>query len=82
MHHFCSGIGLLAIISESDGIKLANRVSTLQHTTWIFPGDGRTGFNLRPTNTTAVTPALSTLGHKIVNTANTVLISSVPILNR
>ena len=48
----------------------------------IFPGDGRAGFNLRPTDTTAVSPAMSTLGYKVVNTTNTILIASVPILDR
>ena len=48
MDHFRAGIGLLHIIGQSHRIEFANRFLALQDTGWIFPGDSRTGFDLRP----------------------------------
>ena len=38
--HLGTGIGLLAVVGEGHGIELTHRISTLQHATGVFPGDG------------------------------------------
>ena len=46
--HFCAGVGLLLEGGDGDRVKFAHRVVTLQNATGIFPGDGRSGFDLCP----------------------------------
>ena len=48
MNHLGAGIHLLAAVGNGDGIKFTARRFTAQNAAWIFPGDSRTGFNLRP----------------------------------
>ncbi len=38
--HLCARVGLLVVVCEGHGVKLANRVVTLQDDTRVFPGDG------------------------------------------
>ena len=46
--HLRSRIGLLHSAGDSHGIKFAHGVVPLQDAAWVFPGDGRSGFNLCP----------------------------------
>ena len=46
--HFCAGVCLLLEGGDGDRVKFAHRVVTLQNATGIFPGDGRSGFDLCP----------------------------------
>jgi hypothetical protein len=39
MNHLRAGIGLLIIIGQGNGVKLANRVIPFKDNTRIFPGD-------------------------------------------
>ena len=40
MNHFCSRVRLLAVVGQSNGIKLSNGIGPLQHATWILPSNG------------------------------------------
>ena len=81
MNHLGAGVCLLTVIGERHGIKLTNRIGALKHTAGIFPGNGRASFHLGPTNATACSTTLATLGHKVVDTTNAILIAGIPILN-
>jgi hypothetical protein len=48
VNHFGAGVGLLMVVGKRNRIKFAHRVVAHQHTTWVFPGNGRAGFNLCP----------------------------------
>ena len=81
VNHLGSGIGLLPVVGECHGIELTNRISALQHTTRVFPSDGGAGFHLGPADAAAGTTALAPLGHEVVDAADAVFITGVPVLN-
>src|SRR5258706_16352606 len=82
MDHLRARIGLLPVICQRDRIELADRVVALQNARWIFPGDCRAGFDLRPRDTRIAAEALSSLGHKVVDTAYSLSVSCIPVLYR
>ena len=79
--HLGAGIGLLAVVRESYGIKLTHRIGTLKHAAGVFPSNGRPGFHLGPANFAAGPTALPTLSHEIVDTTHTIFVTGVPVLN-
>ena len=81
MCHLGAGVRLLHIVGDRHRIELANRVLAAQDAARIFPGDRRAGLNLRPGNLRVVAAAVATLGDKVIDTADTVLISRVPVLH-
>ena len=48
VNHLGAGIRLLVIRGDCNGIKFSDGVVPLQDATRVFPGDGGTGFYLRP----------------------------------
>src|SRR5215467_4380396 len=50
VNHLRAGVGLLAVVGESNRIEFAHRVLALQDAARILPGDRRTGLHLRPGN--------------------------------
>ena len=63
------------------GIKFADAVVALQDAAWIFPGDGRAGLDLRPTDLAGSAAAVPALGHEIVNPALAFLVAGIPVLH-
>ncbi len=82
MDHLRAGIGLLVIVGDGDGIEFADRVVAAQNAARIFPGDGRTGFDLRPGNLGMRAAAIATLGDEIVDAAQPILVAGIPVLHR
>src|SRR5690606_3235039 len=82
MDHFGARVGLLAMVAERNGIEFADRVVATQDDAGVLPGDGRAGFHLRPGYARARTPAVSALGHKVVDTTLAVLVAGIPVLYR
>ncbi len=80
MDHFRSGIGVLMIVGHGNGIKLANGVVAFQDAARVFPGNGRTGFHLRPGNLGSAL-AHTALGHEVKNTAFSFGIAWEPVLH-
>src|SRR5262249_13064718 len=79
--HFRAGVGLLIIVGQRDGVKLTDRVVTLQNATRIFPGDCRPSLDLRPRNFRIHALAVSALGDEVVDAALAVLITGIPVLH-
>src|SRR6266550_5333952 len=82
VNHLGPGVGLLRMIGQRNGVELGDRVIALQDARRIFPGDGRTCFNLGPRNLRISTGALAALGNEIVDTANSLFVTGIPILYR
>ena len=82
MHHFCSGIGLLTIVSESHRVKFTDGVITAQYHARIFPSNRRACLDLGPRNFRAIPRAKPSFGDKVVDSAFAVFIAGVPILDR
>ena len=61
---------------------LADRIVALQNATWVFPGDGRSGFHLRPRNFRAVAAACAAFCDEIVDAAFALRVAGVPVLHR
>ena len=81
MYHFSTGIRLLPVIGNCYRIKFADGIISLQNTGRIFPGNRRTGFNLRPRNF-GICPATGrAFGYKVVYSAFAVLIPGIPVLH-
>ena len=80
--HLGAGVGLLLAACDRDGIKFAHRIVTAQDAAGVFPGDGRTGLHLGPGNMRTVTAAVAALGDEIVDTATTLLVAGIPVLDR
>jgi hypothetical protein len=78
MDHLGAGIGLLPVVGDGDGIKLALAVIAAQDATGIFPRHGAAGLDLRPHAFRPVAPAIGALGNKDVNPALAVLIARSP----
>ena len=81
MDHLGAGIGLLHVVGQRHRIKLAYTVLAAQHAGWIFPGNGRPCFDLRPGDFRPVTPADAALGNEVVDPALAVLITGIPVLH-
>ena len=81
MDHLGAGIGLLAPISNGDGVELADTVIAAQDAARIFPGHGRPRLDLRPADLRPVAPAVAALGHEIVDAALAVLVARPPVLH-
>ena len=81
MHHFRAGIGLLHVVGDRDGIKLALAVVTAQDAGRVFPRHGRAGLDLRPHHLGAITTAIGAFGHKVVDPALAVFITGIPVLH-
>ena len=82
MDHLCPGIRLLIVIGYGHRIKFTHRAVSFQYGTRIFPGNRRTGFYLCPNQFRIFTPANSTFGYKIIDTAFPLFISRIPVLHR
>src|SRR5213078_1360277 len=64
------------------GVKLSDGIVTLQDARGIFPGDGRAGFDLRPSDFAVHAAAGAALGDEIINTAFTGFrVAGVPVLH-
>src|SRR5260370_33734090 len=68
MDHLRAGVGLLVIVGQRNGVKLADRVVALKNATRIFPGDCGASFYLRPGNLRVDARTLAALGNKVVDT--------------
>jgi len=81
MNHFRTGICLLHIVSNCYRIKFALRFIPTQNTGRVFPSHSTASFNLCPHNLSAITSTIRTLGNKIINSAFTIFVTWVPILD-
>src|SRR5437762_2927770 len=79
--HLGSGIRLLIVVGQSYRVELAHRVVALQNATGIFPGDGGAGLNLCPGNLGVDAAATPALGHKVVDSALSLLVTGIPVLH-
>src|SRR5438552_6793728 len=79
--HLCAGIGLLIIVGYRNGVERAGRVISHQNAAGIFPGDRRSGFDLRPGNLRIHTLALPALCDEVVNPAAAFIVAGIPVLN-
>src|SRR5437588_6092468 len=79
--HLRSGISLLIVVRERDGIELAYRVVALKNAAGIFPSDSRSSLNLCPRNLRVHAATRAALGNEVVDTAFSLLVSGIPILN-
>src|SRR5580704_11401332 len=81
MDHLGAGVGLLIVIRDGDRIELADRVIAAQNAAWIFPGDRRTRFHLRPRDFGTAAAAVAALGDEIVDAALSFFVAGVPVLH-
>ena len=81
MDHLGAGVSLLTLTRQRNGIELADAAVALQDHTRIFPGDRRTGLHLSPRNL-GVGVGPPSLGDEVVDTADAVLVTGVPVLHR
>ena len=77
--HFRAGIRLLPVVGNRHRVEFTTRILPLKNATGIFPRDRRTGFDLCPCNAGVLPFASPPLGHKIENTALSILVSSYTI---
>src|SRR6516162_2064917 len=81
MDHLCPGIRLLAIVGDRYGVEFADRVVSLEHTAWIFPGNCRAGLDLGPRDFGERTAAGAALRDKVVNPAAALGVARIPVLH-
>ena len=80
--HLGAGIGLHVTVGQCHRVELALGVVALQNTAGILPGDGGTGFHLRPRNLGIVASALTPLGDEIIDTALACFrVARIPVLH-
>src|SRR5690606_25290836 len=79
--HLGAGVGLLPVVGQGNRVELAYGVVSAENAAGVLPGDGGAGLDLGPGNPGAWTPALTTLGDEVVDAADTVLITRVPVLD-
>ena len=82
MYHLCTRVGLLPAVGDSYGVKLPDSSLAGQNTRWILPGDGRTGFHLRPRQLRIVAAAQPAFGHEVEHAAAAFVIAGIPVLDR
>src|SRR5690606_8688404 len=70
--HLGTRIGLLTMVAKRHGIELAGVIVASQDNAGVLPGNGRTGFNLRPRDVRSRTTTLTPLGNEVVDAAHTV----------
>ena len=80
--HLGAGVGLLIIAGHGDRVELADGVFAAQDAAWIFPGNRRSGFHLRPGDFGIVAFAQTALGDEVINAALAVLVARIPVLHR
>ena len=69
MYHLRTGICLLVIIGYRHAVKLCRGVIARKNTGRIFPGNGRTGFHLRPGQFAIYPFAVSAFRYEIIHAA-------------
>ena len=82
MNHLGSGVCLLIITGQCHRIKLAHRIITLEHTAWVFPCNSTAGLNLSPGYLGPISTTFATLGNKVIDATNAILITRIPVLHR
>src|SRR5215469_9824585 len=82
MYHLGAGIDLLAAVGDRNRVELSARIVTAQDAARVFPGDGRTGFDLGPGNPRTVALATSPLGNEVEDAAAPLGIARIPVLDR
>ena len=80
--HLGAGVGLLLLVDDRHRIELADRVVALKDHARILPGDGRSGFDLRPRDLGVDARALAALGDEVVDAALALGVAGVPVLHR
>ena len=81
MNHLCTGICLLVIIGYRHAVKLCRGVIARKDTGRIFPGNGRTGFHLRPGQFAIYPFAVSAFRYEIIHAAFAFGITRIPVLD-
>src|SRR5712671_2250997 len=75
VQHLGAAVDLLIAVRNRDRIEFATRLIAAENAAWIFPGDGGTGFELRPGDFRTGTAAIAALGHEIVDATDAVLVA-------
>src|SRR5690606_10585602 len=79
--HLGAGVSLLTVIAQGHRVELADRIVTAQDHTGVLPSDSGTRFHLSPGNMRTVATAFAALGHEVVDSAHTVLVTWIPVLH-
>src|SRR5262249_10913593 len=82
MGHLRARVGLRIVVGDGDRIELADRVVAAQDAARIFPGDRRSGLDLRPGDLRAMPTAIAALGDEVVDAAPAFLVARIPVLHR
>ena len=80
MNHLRTGICLLVVIRNCNGVELGGRVIALEDTRRIFPGNRRARLHLRP-GKPCVLVRDTAFGNEIIDTAFPVLVARIPVLH-
>ncbi len=78
--HLRARVRLLPVISNGHRVELGGRVVAFEDARRVFPRDGGTGLDLRP-GQACVLVGDAAFGNKIIDTALTVLVARVPVLD-
>src|SRR4051812_22020496 len=78
MDHLRAGIGLLTVVRDRDRVEFANRIVALENAARIFPGDRRSGLDLRPRNLRPCAAASAALRDEIIDAALSLGVSGIP----
>ena len=80
--HLGAGVCLLVAPGHGYGIEFTYGIIPAQDAAGVLPGDGGTSFHLGPGNVRTITSAVPALGDEVVNAADAVFISGIPVLHR
>ena len=79
MDHLGACVGLLVVVGDSYGVELGAGVVTFKYATRVLPCDGRSCFDLCPTEA-SILVGDTTFGNKVVDSTFAVLVARVPVL--
>ena len=81
MDHLGAGVGLLHVVGDGDRVELTLTVIPTQDAGRVFPRHRRAGFDLCPHDLGAITTAIGTFGHKVIDSALALFVTGEPVLN-
>src|SRR5207245_3293361 len=82
VQHLRARVGLLVVVHERDGVKLADRVVSLEDAARVLPSDRGAGLDLGPGDFRVRAERLPALRDEVVDAAFAVLVPGIPVLDR